>query len=347
MNRSPLLAACALAVFAAPVAAGQADPHAGHQMDHGSHGQHGQHDQPQPDPHAGHQMDHGSHEQHGQHAQPQPDPHAGHGAPASDPHAGHRMPAPGNQPPVAPPPPEALTGPEHAADTVWNPQVMARVRQSELIDMHGRFRGSMVMVDRLEYQARDGHDGYVWDANAWVGGDYDKLWLKTEGHGGFGEAVERAEVQALWSRAIGPWFDVQAGIRYDIRPKPDRAHAVLGVQGLAPYWFEVDAALFLSEKGDLTARLEAEHDMRLTNRLILQPRAEVELAAQDVPELGVGSGLSSIEAGLRLRYEFVQEFAPYVGVEYGRLLGDTRDFARAAGEDAGGWTVLIGLRTWF
>lgn len=312
MNRSILLAACALAALSAPVAAEQTDPHAGHQMDHSQHGQHGQHGQQQ-----------------------------------ADPHAGHHMPPAGDLPPVAPPPPEALTGPEHAADTVWNPDVMARVRQSALIDMHGRFRGSMVMVDRLEYQARDGHDGYVWDANAWFGGDYNKLWLKTEGHGGFGERLESAEVQALWSRAIGPWFDVQAGLRYDIRPKPDRAHAVLGVQGLAPYWFEVDAALFLSEKGDLTARLEAEHDMRLTNRLILQPRAEIELAAQDAPEIGVGSGLSAAEAGLRLRYEFVPEFAPYVGVEYGRKLGDTRDYARAAGEDTGGWTVVFGLRAWF
>lgn len=341
MNRSTLLAACAFAVLAAPASAQQTNPHAGHQMDHGSHGQmdhsqHGQHAQPQADPHAGH-------------GKPANDPHAGHKmpAPASDPHAGHHMPAPADLPPVAPPPPEALTGPEHAADTVWNPEVMERVRKTELIDMHGRFRGFMVMMDRLEYQARGGHDGYVWDANAWFGGDYDKLWLKTEGHGALKEAVESAEVQALWSRAIGPWFDVQAGIRYDIRPRPDRAHAVLGLQGLAPYWFEVDAALFLSEKGDLTARLEAEHDMRLTNSLILQPRVEVELAAQDIPEIGTGSGLSAAEAGLRLRYEFVPEFAPYVGVEYGRLFGNTRDFARAAGEDTGGWTVVFGLRAWF
>lgn len=313
MNRSTLLAACALVAFAAPVAAEQANPHAGHGG-----------------------------------------AHAGHGAPAQDPHAGHHMPAAsasGDLPPLAPPPPEALTGPEHAADTVWNPEVMARKRQSEVINAHGRFRGSLVMADRLEYQARDGRDGYLWDAQGWWGGDYNKLWLKTEGHGGFrggfGEAVESAEVQALWSRAIGPWFDVQAGVRYDIRPKPDRVHAVLGVQGLAPYWFEVDAALFLSEKGDLTARLEAEHDMRLTNRLILQPRAEIELAAQDVPEIGIGSGLSAAEAGLRLRYEIVPEFAPYVGVEYGRLFGDTRRYARAEGEDAGGWNLVFGLRAWF
>jgi copper resistance protein B len=119
------------------------------------------------------------------------------------------------------------------------------------------------------------------------------------------------------------------------------------VQGLAPYWFEVDAAAFLSTKGDLTARVEAEYDQRITQRLILQPRVEFDLAAQDVPELGIGSGLSTAELGARLRYEFKPQFAPYVGVEYERAFGDTADFRRAEGEDVGGWSFLIGLRAWF
>jgi copper resistance protein B len=282
-------------------------------------------------------------------------------APATDPncppeHAamGHCTPAPAvpgsapaAAPPVAPPPPEALGGPENAADTVWDPKLMASKRATELIAMHGAFRGSMVLLDRFEYRAVDGRDGYAWDGEGWYGGDYDRLWVKTEGEGVFGEAVEAAEVQALYSRAIDPWFNLQAGIRYDIRPEPDRAHLVVGIQGLAPYWFEVDAAAFLSDEGDLTARLEAEYDQRLTNRLILQPRVELDLAAQDVPEIGIGAGLSSIEAGLRLRYQIEPEFAPYVGVQYERRLGDTADFARAAGEEAGGWALLVGLRSWF
>lgn len=282
------------------------------------------------DPHAGHDMAHGHH-----------------GAAPADPHAGHHMPEAEALPPLAPPPPEALTGPEHAADTVWDPAVMARTRKAALIDMHGKFRGGMVMLDRLEAHVQDGRDGYVWDAQGWWGGDIDRLWLKTEGGGAFGGALAGAEVQALWSHAIGPFFDLQAGVRHDIRPRPQRTHAVLGVQGLAPYWFEVEAALFLSEKGDLTARLEAEHDMRLTNSLILQPRVEAELSAQDVAALGVGSGLAEAALGLRLRYEFVPEFAPYLGVEYHRLFGDTRRFARAEGEDTGGWTLVLGLRAWF
>ncbi len=204
-----------------------------------------------------------------------------------------------------------------------------------------------VLIDQLEAKLRNGRDGYAWDAQAWYGGDIDKLWLKTEGEGAFGEAVEGAEVQALWSHAIDPWFDLQLGARHDFRPDPERTHLVVGVQGLAPYWFEVDAAAFVSNKGDVTARLEAEYDLRITQKLILQPRVELDLSLQDVPEIGIGSGLSSGELGARLRYEIRPEFAPYVGLEYERAFGDTADFRRAAGEKAGGLSLLVGLRTWF
>lgn len=154
-------------------------------------------------------------------------------------------------------------------------------------------------------------------------------------------------MQALWSHAITPWFDVQAGARYDFRPEPERGHLVLGLQGLAPYFFEIDAAAFLSDERDLTARIEAEYDQLITQRLILQPRVELDLAAQDVEEIGIGAGLSSVEAGLRLRYEIVPEFAPYFGVSYERAVGDTANFARDEGEEVDTWSVLIGLRAWF
>ena len=279
-------------------------------------------------------------------------------APAGDPscppeHAamGHCTPAttpasPTSPPPIAPPPPGALTGPEHAADTIWDPALMAEKRAQKLVSEHGGFTGSNLLIDRLEARVQDGADGYAWDVQGWYGGDYDKFWLKTEGEGAFGEAVEAAEVQALYSRALDPWFNLQAGVRYDVRPRPDRAHLVLGIEGLAPYWFEVDGAFFLSDKGELSARLEGEYDQRITNRLILQPSVELEISAEDVPELGIGAGLSSVEAGLRLRYEIVPEIAPYVGAEYHRRLGDSADFARAAGEEVGGWALLLGLRFW-
>ena len=249
--------------------------------------------------------------------------------------------------PVAPPPAAARSGPENAADTVFDPAVMAAKRQTALIAEHGGMTTGRILIDRLEVQARKGRDGYAWEGDAWFGGDYDKLWLKSEGEGDIRGRLGSAEVQALWSRAIRPFFDLQVGVRHDIRPQPDRTHLAVGIQGLAPYWFEIDAAAFLSTKGDLTARVEAEYDQRITNRLFLQPRVELDLAAQDVPEVGVGSGLSAAELGLRLRYQFVPEFAPYVGVGYERSFGDTARFARSAGEDVGGWSFLLGLRAWF
>jgi copper resistance protein B len=265
---------------------------------------------------------------------------------ASDPHAGHatggEMPAP----PVAPPPPGALYGPAHAADAIFGQEAMADARE-ELRREHGSIVTSRILIDQLETRIRKGRDGYFLNAEAWYGGDINKLWLKTEIEGEIGRSPEQAEAQVLYSRAIDPWWNLQAGVRYDFRPDPERAYLVLGIEGLAPYWFEVDAAAFVSNKGDVSARLEVENDLRLTQKLILQPRIELDLAAQDVPEIGVGSGLSSAEGGLRLRYEIKREFAPYVGVAYERAFGDTANFRRAAGGKAGGWNFLVGIRAWF
>lgn len=266
--------------------------------------------------------------------------------PAADPHAGHQMPAADAPPPKAPPPPEALGGPEHAADTLFDPAEMAASR-AVLRREHGDLLAYRVFIERAETKIRNGRDGYVVDGQAWFGGDIDKIWLKGEVEGDWGERPEHVEVQALWSRAIDPWFDLQAGVRYDPQPGPDRAHLVLGVQGLAPYWWEVDAALFLSNKGELTARAEAEYDLRITQKLILQPRGELNLALQNVRELGIGSGLSNAAVGLRLRYQVSQLFAPYVGVEYERAFGRTARYLRDEGERAGTFNLLAGIRFWF
>ena len=249
-------------------------------------------------------------------------------------------------PPVAPAPATALSGPDHAADAAFGSQAMSQARE-QLRREHGDITAHKVMLDRFEARIGDGQDGYAIDAEAWVGGDIDKLWLKAEAEGTFRDSPEQAEVQALWSHAIDPWFNLQAGIRHDVRPDPERTHLVLGIHGLAPYWFEIDAAAFLSTKGDVTGRLEAEYDQRLTQRLILQPRVELDLAAQDVPEIGVGAGLTSAELGLRLRHEFIPEFAPYIGVAYERTFGATARYRRLAGESVGAWNLLLGVRTWF
>ncbi|EMD82820.1 copper resistance protein B [Pacificimonas flava] len=241
--------------------------------------------------------------------------------------------------------PPAGSGPARAADRIWGADAMSASRERLLREQGGQ-RYFWVMADRAEYRLRDGADGYLWDVQGYYGGDLNRFWFKSEGEGAFGEDIEGADIQGLWSHAIGPWFDLQAGVRQDFAPR-DRTYGVLGVQGLAPYLFELDFAAFLSDRGDLTARLEAELDQRITQRLILQPRAEVELAAQDVPELGIGAGLDRAELGLRLRYEFAREFAPYVGIEQEWRVGGSADYARAEGEDASATNLVAGIRMWF
>ena len=247
--------------------------------------------------------------------------------------------------PEGPPPPEALQGPAFAADAFVGAEEMAASRAAVTKEVSGTpvfwFQG-----DRLEYRLREGDDGYLWDVQGYYGGDYNKFWFKSEGEGSFGETIESAEVQALWSRAIAPFFDFQAGVRQDFTG-PERTHAVVGIQGLVPYEFEVDAAAFLSNKGDLTARIEGEIDQFITQRLIVQPRAEIALSAQDIPELGIGSGIDTIEVGIRLRYEFAREFAPYIGIDQEWKIGNSRDFARAAGEDPSVTNYVVGVRFWF
>lgn len=290
-------------------------------------------------------MDHGSMDHsamgHGSTSPPSAD-HSVHSA-----HAGHTMSdksAPGAAPETAVPP-QALTGPRHAADAIWGAEAMAAARKANH-EGHGAMTTGMVLVERLEARLGGGHDGWLWDAQGWYGGDIDKFTLKTEGEGEFGGALEQAELQALWSHAIGPYWDVQAGLRLDLEPE-SRTHLALGVQGLAPYMFHVDAAAFLSDRGDLTARVKAEYDQKLTQRLILQPRVEAKLAAQAIAERETGAGLTKIETGLRLRYEIQREFAPYIGVGYEAKTGETARIARAKGEDPDGFRALIGIRAWF
>ncbi|MFS0738915.1 copper resistance protein B [Sphingomonas sp. 1P06PA] len=247
--------------------------------------------------------------------------------------------AAGNEP--APPFPT-----DHAADSVYGADAMAMGRH-HLQQHHGGQNFNQVLLNLAEYQFRNGRDGYRWDGEAWFGGDINRLFVKTEGEGAFREGLESAEVQALYGRAIGPYFNLQAGIRQDLGPSPKRTYATVGFEGLAPGWFEVEGALFLSNKGDVLGRLEGYYDQRITQRLILQPRAELNFAAQDVPENRIGSGLSNAELGLRLRYEVRREFAPYLGVSWDRRFGDTARFARAEGDKATSRSIVAGIRMWF
>ena len=238
------------------------------------------------------------------------------------------------------------TPPWSQADQYYGADEMAAARKTVQAGS-GHQSDWYVQADRFETQISNGEDTGVWDTQAWYGGDINKLWLKAEGEYSFAsDTVEDAELQALWSRAISPYFDLQAGVRYDFKPG-GRTHAVLGVQGLAPYWFEIDAAAFLSTDGDVTARLEAEYEFLLTQRLILQPRTEINVSAQDIAERQIGAGITDIEAGLRLRYEFVREFAPYIGVAWQSSLGETSDIIKAAGGETDRTVFVIGIRTWY
>lgn len=205
---------------------------------------------------------------------------------------------------------------------------------------------SKFILDLAEYQFREGGDGYRWEGEAWFG-DLNRFVIKSKGEGTSGESIDQAEVQALYARALDPWWNLQAGIRQDIRPEPARTWATLGVEGRAPYQFEVQAAAFLSDKGQLAGRIEGAYDQRITQRLILQPRIEFDLSAQDMPDQRIGAGLSTAEFGLRLRYELRREFAPYVGINWTWAAGKTADYARADGKDVTERSVVAGIRFWF
>ncbi len=205
---------------------------------------------------------------------------------------------------------------------------------------------TMLVVDQLEIRNNDGSDPLVWDAEGWIGKDLHKLWIKTEGEY-VNSRVEEVELQALYSRAVAPFWDLQLGWRRNIRPAPNRDWLAFGVKGLAPYFFDIDAALFVGDAGRTSARLQVEYEIMLTQRLVLVPDIELNLYGKDDPATGIGSGLSNIEAGLRLRYEIRREFAPYIGLNWTKLYGDTADFARAEAADTDDIQFVFGVRAWF
>lgn len=244
----------------------------------------------------------------------------------------------GNEPPPAPPT-------DNAADAIFGAAAM-RPSRDQLKREHGGDSAWIVLVDQAEWQTGNGQDRFAWNGEAWWGGDYNRLVVKSEGESVNGD-LDDAEVQLLYSRAISPYFDLQAGLRQDFQDGPRRTYATVGIEGLAPYWFETEGALFLSNEGEALARFEGSYDLRFTQRLILQPRAEINVSAQDIPELELGSGVTDLEVGLRLRYEVTREFAPYVGVVFDRKFGGTADYAKALGEDPEETRFVIGVRAWF
>ena len=205
---------------------------------------------------------------------------------------------------------------------------------------------ALVRMDRLEaWDAGAGH-GQAWEGTAWIGGDVQRLWLRSAGERGHGR-TRAADVEALYGRAVSPWWDLLAGVRHDIVPGPSRTRLALGVQGLAPYKFEVAATAYVDADGRAAVEAEVEYELLFTSRLILQPALEVELQGRDDPRRGVAAGLASAEAALRLRYEVTRRFAPYVGVVHERAFGGTADLHRAEGEPVRDTRWVAGVRAWF
>ena len=203
-----------------------------------------------------------------------------------------------------------------------------------------------ILFDRLEAaRTRDRTTGQ-YELQARFGRDYDRAVLKAEGEV-YGGRFEEARTELLWGHAVAAYWDTQLGVRHDGGEGPSRSWLAFGVQGLAPYWFEVDAAVYVGDAGRTALRLEAEYELLLTQKLILQPRVEANLYGKRDAERGLGAGLSDLTAGVRLRYEIRREFAPYVGIEWGGKFGRTADYAQAAGEDAKETRFVAGLRFWY
>lgn len=212
--------------------------------------------------------------------------------------------------------------------------------------MQDNLRLAKVMLNQLEaFHGKDGN-GQRWDAEGWYGNDYDKLWWRTEGER-TGGALESGDLDVLWSHAVAPFWNTQLGVRGDAGRGPDRTWAAFGIQGLTPYWFEAEATAYVGPGGRTAARVRAEYELLLTQRLILQPEVEANLYGRSDPARGQGAGLSDIGLGLRLRYEIRREFAPYVGVVWLRRFGGTADFARTGGEGILDRQWVAGFRIWF
>jgi copper resistance protein B len=211
--------------------------------------------------------------------------------------------------------------------------------------VHDRAINFKVLFDQFEAQLVHGEPGSRWDSRSWIGGDVNRIVIRTEGEAVDG-IIDAAEAQVLYSRSFSPWWDAVAGVRFDARPSPSHTWFAIGVQGVAPQMIDVQATAYIGQSGHLAARLELEHDLHVTQRLVFQPLVELSLEGSDDPDRGIGAGLSTGEVGFRLRYEIRRELAPYGGVVWHKKLFGTGDAARAAGGDAGGWHLVAGLRWW-
>lgn len=266
--------------------------------------------------------------------------HEGHVMPEPDVHPStHQAGTPPVQTTQAPSPSPAPTAAEYAA--AFPPELEGMDMSAHMDD------NPLIAVLRGDELERGDNDTFGWDLRAGIGYNFDKFWLRSEGERSHG-STEHAMTELLWSHATGPWWDRTLGIRHDSGGDgPSRDWLAVGVQGLAPYKFELEATGYVGESGRLAARLEGEYEVLLTNRLILQPKLEANLYSRDDRDNRIGKGLSDVEFGLRLRYEFSPRFAPYIGYAWTRRFGETADLVEADGDDASEHGWVAGIRFWF
>jgi copper resistance protein B len=226
------------------------------------------------------------------------------------------------------------------------PGEMSYRAMADMMDMDDKAAVGKVLLDQLDWRDADRGTAFAWDAQAYYGTDYNKLWLKTEGEHTSG-TTEDARVELLWDRIVTRWWSTQAGVRHDFGEGPSRDWLAVGVQGLAPYFFEIEATAYVGDAGRTAARVKAEYELLFTQRLILTPELELNLYGKDDPERRIMSGFSDAQLALRLRYEIRREVAPYIGVAWTHRFGRTADLVRAAGEDASDFEALAGIRIWF
>jgi copper resistance protein B len=221
-----------------------------------------------------------------------------------------------------------------------NPSPFGQAMGDEMISAH-------LLVDQFEARVGSAGTNLRWDTEAWVGPDEWRVWIKDEGERTSGGQVEDGQLEADFSKPISTYWDVQFGGRYDLDSLPGRGWAAVGVEGLAPRFFNVSATAYAGAKG-LAGKVKISYDQLLTNRLILQPEGEVNLYSENDPARRIGAGFSDIDAGLRLRYEITRKLAPYIGVAWEQKFGRTADFSRAAGENTTDVIrFAVGIRSWF
>ncbi len=231
------------------------------------------------------------------------------------------------------------------ADRYHDPEDMQQARDHVRME-HGGMPTWFFMLDKLETRFDDDEEAVVAEGGAWFGGDLNKAVLEFDSEYSLDhDEFEEFHAELLWSRAISPYWDFRAGLRHDFEPD-DLTHLAVGFEGLAPYLLEVDAAAYLSDRGDGTVKAEIEHELLLTQRLILQPSVSISFSFQDIPERELESGFTGVKPGVRLRYEIVREFAPYVGVEWRRALGGTANLAKESGAGRESGYLVAGLRIW-